>query len=127
MTLTLVAGVAVLAVPGISDQFKKAAAPKFARKLELTMRQVAAEARSRGQTFVLFIWANSFSYSEGAGPRSELNIAPKGVTLISSNNRSTITFYGSGVTTPVTITVEDSETRCLVTLSLRGRVNRICK
>ena len=63
---------------------------------------------------------------EPPNPELTFNLPISMTALLKSKKGQTINFYRSGVATPATIEIKEKNKKCLLTLSLRGRIEEQC-
>lgn len=91
------------------------------RKFNASLKELALKALQEEVDQTININHGSYSMN------STVHVLPSPIELHShSTLPKTITFYSSGVTTPITIEIRNGVHSCKITLSLRGRITEQC-
>jgi len=125
-TLGIVAVLCSISVPKVREVARSSSLKKEAAALGDEIESLILRARASHSPMSIIFYRDSFTTD--TGPVSRKKRLPSSLRLQTSKGRSRLEVYASGVVSPMTVRVIDSEARhCDLIISLRGKVSQTCK
>lgn len=126
--LALVAILAVASVPVTKGILAGGALTREAKELEGTLQMLALQAKQKEEELILTILEYEYSAHSQTHPERLLahQVLKSHVKLELNETPLTLHFYPSGAVSPATLRLRLGTKHCLIKLSLRGRVKRLC-